>query len=188
MESVKVRNWRGRLGQVWLRPPTLKLLSSRRTESLLSCCLPAKVDTEEGLGESVLPQHALQGSGSTPCRQAGVGQAHDAIKLCVDKIGTRLVLTQAKFLVGDLNALDLGMEVKTQDSDYPDWSSLLQTLSPETSCSSSLKFPPHLDKSGRSHIVFQESTLRVLSLLLAHPSLLSRAYIPKGKWPQPKGS
>lgn len=138
-------------------------LSSRRTGSLLSCCLPAKVDTEEGLGESVLPQHALQGSGGTPCRQARVGQAHDAIKLCVDKIGARLILAQAKLLVGDLNALDLGMEVKTQDSDYPDWTSLLQTLSPKTSCSSPLKSPPDLDKSGRSHIVFQESALRVLS-------------------------
>lgn len=74
---------------------------------LLSGCLPAEVDTEEGLGESTLLQQALHGSGGTPCRQAGIGQAHDAIEICIDKIGTWLILTQAKLLVGDLNALDL---------------------------------------------------------------------------------
>lgn len=47
-------------------PQTIEPHLSSRTESLLSGCLPAKVDTEEGLGQSALSQHALQGSGGTP--------------------------------------------------------------------------------------------------------------------------
>ena len=47
-------------------PQTSEPQLSSRPEGLLSGCLPAKVDTEEGLGQSALPQHALQGGGGAP--------------------------------------------------------------------------------------------------------------------------
>lgn len=83
-----------------------------KAEKFLSGCLPAKVDTEEGLGESTLLQQALHGGGGTTGRQAGEGQAHDAIEVCIDETDAGFVLAQAKLLVGDLNALDLEQRSK----------------------------------------------------------------------------
>lgn len=125
--SAEFRSWRGRL---WagcgcsLQPSNFGSLGSGRTERLLGSCLPAEVDPEEGLGESALLQQALHGGGGAPCRQAGVGQAHDAIELCVDKIGPGLGLTEAKLLVGDLNALELEWRLKQSDSDAATWTDL----------------------------------------------------------------
>lgn len=107
------------------RPPNPKALSSHvwglgRMGALLrakdppSGFLPAEVETEDWAGEEARPQQALQGRGAPTLCQCRVGQAHDAIKLQLEEIGTRLVLTEAKLLVGDLDTLDLkgtqGME------------------------------------------------------------------------------
>lgn len=67
----------------------------------------AEVEAEDGAGEDALLQHALQGCGGASLRQGRVAHAHDAVKLCIDEIGTRLGLTQAELLVGDLDVLDL---------------------------------------------------------------------------------
>ena len=69
--------------------------------------LPAEVEAEDGAGEGTLLQHALKDGGGPIHGQGGVGHAHDAIKLRIEEIGTRLSLTQAELLVGDLDALDL---------------------------------------------------------------------------------
>lgn len=67
----------------------------------------AEVEAEDGAGEGALLQHALQGRGGPAHGQGWVGHAHDAVKLRIDEVGARLILTQAELLVGDLDTLDL---------------------------------------------------------------------------------
>lgn len=57
-------------------------------------------------------QHALHHRGGTAGRKGREGQPQDAIERGVHKVGARLGLTQAKLLVGDGEALDLGGERK----------------------------------------------------------------------------
>lgn len=69
--------------------------------------LPREVEAEDGLGELVLLQHALQHGGQPSHRQRGVGHSQDPIKLgVVERLG-RLVLAQPEILVSDRDALDL---------------------------------------------------------------------------------
>lgn len=98
------------------KPPTPKalswggwgeLLGSSGTPPPPSSILPAQVEAEDWAGEEASLQQALQSRGAPTLCQGWVGQAHDAIKLELEEIGTWLVLTKAKLLVGDLSALDL---------------------------------------------------------------------------------
>lgn len=75
-------------------------------------CLRAQVEAEDGGIQQVLLQHALHHRGGTAGRQGREGQPQDAIEGGVHKVGARLGLTQAELLVGDGEALDLGMERK----------------------------------------------------------------------------
>lgn len=88
-------------------------------------CSLAEVDAEDGAGEGALLHHALHSCGGPIHGQSRVGQAHDAIKLSIDEIGTRLILTQAELLVGDLDALDL-MGTQTRGGDKSDSTHLPQ--------------------------------------------------------------
>lgn len=101
------------------KPPTPKALSSLvwgwgelpgssgTPPHPASSILPAQVEAEDRAGEEASLQQALQSRGAPTLCQGWVGQAHDAIKLELEEIGTWLVLTKAKLLVGDLSALDL---------------------------------------------------------------------------------
>lgn len=69
--------------------------------------LPGEVEAEDGLGELVLLQHALQRGGRPSHGQRGVSHAHDPVELGIVEGLGGLVLAQPELLVFDLDALDL---------------------------------------------------------------------------------
>lgn len=73
----------------------------------MSPFLPTQIEAEKRSIKKILLNQPLQDGGGTTCRNSRVGQTKDTIKLGIDKISARLSLTQAKFLVGNGNALNL---------------------------------------------------------------------------------
>ena len=69
--------------------------------------LPREVEAEDGLGELVLLQHALQRGGRPSHRQRGVGHSQDPIKIGIVERLRWLVLAEPKLLVCDRDALHL---------------------------------------------------------------------------------
>lgn len=69
--------------------------------------LPREVEAEDGLGELVLLQHALQCGGRPSHRQRGVGHSQDPIEVgIVERLGW-LVLAEPELLFSDRDGLDL---------------------------------------------------------------------------------
>lgn len=69
--------------------------------------LPREVEAEDGLGELVLLQHALQRGGHPSHHQRGVGHSQDPIKIgIVERLGW-LIPAEPELLICDRDALDL---------------------------------------------------------------------------------
>lgn len=94
--------------------------------------IPAQVEAEHGSIKKVLLEHPLHDCGGTTRRNGRVSQAQDAVKLGIDKVCARLSLTQAKFLVGDGNALDLEGNCRKESSSQQSRKSMLQMGEKET--------------------------------------------------------
>lgn len=73
----------------------------------MSPSLPTQIEAENWGIQKVLLHQSLNYSSSTTSRNGRISKTQDAIKLGIDKISTRLSLTQAEFLVSDGNTLDL---------------------------------------------------------------------------------
>lgn len=69
--------------------------------------LPTQIEAEKRSIKKVLLNQPLHYSGGTTRRNGRVGQTQDTVKLGIDKISAGLSLTQAKFLAGNRNALNL---------------------------------------------------------------------------------